>query len=130
MSWQDLALIAAGVIGSVVAVIHGTLVQRRMIAPLRQHLATDPRLGGALGKLVPLLLQFSTYAWLLGGLALIAAPFWAGREGKLATGILVGAMYLFAAIGNGSATRWRHPGWMLMAIALVLILFGMSGHGG
>jgi len=33
--------------------------------------------------------------------------------------------YLFAAIGNCWATRGRHPGWMLYAVALVLIVYGV-----
>jgi hypothetical protein len=37
---------------------------------------------------------------------------------------LVGATYLFGAAGNFWATRGRHPGWMLLALALVLIAFG------
>jgi hypothetical protein len=36
---------------------------------------------------------------------------------------------MFGAIGNLWATRGRHPGWMLMAAALVLILVGANKPG-
>jgi hypothetical protein len=76
------------------------------------------------------LLHFSTFAWLVGGLALIAAAFCHGPDVKLATGLLVGSLYLFGAVGNAWATRGRHPGWMLMAAAAVLIAYGLCGSGG
>ena len=79
---------------------------------------------------MPLLLQFSTFNWLLGGLALIAAALWFGQGAKLATGLLVGSSYLFGAVGNLWGTRGRHPGWMLMAVALVLIVLGVDKSGG
>ena len=47
-----------------------------------------------------------------------------GGEARLITCLLVGSSYLFAVIGNGWATRGRHPGWMLYAVALVLIIVG------
>ena len=125
MVWQDIALVAAGVVGCGVAVIHGVLVQRLMIRPLEA--IADRRYSGPVRRLVPPLLQFSTYNWFLGGLVLIAAGLWFGREARLATGLLVGASYLFGALGNLWATRGWHPGWMLMAIALILIVAGLYG---
>jgi hypothetical protein len=76
-----------------------------------------------------MLLHFSTFAWLVGGLALVAAAAWFGREVKLATGLLVGSLYLYGALGNAWATRGRHPGWILMAAAVGLIGYGFSGSG-
>jgi len=52
------------------------------------------------------------------------------KENVLATGLLVGSSYLFGALGNLWATRGRHPGWMLYALALVLIVFGVNTPGG
>jgi len=73
------------------------------------------------------LLQFSTFNWFLGGLALIVAANAFNQEAKLATGLLVGSSYLFGALGNLWATRGRHPGWMAYALALVLIVYGVGG---
>jgi hypothetical protein len=125
MSWQDVALIAAGIVGSGTALIHGILVQRLMAGPIAPLLLADGRIGAPIRKLVPPLLQFSTFAWFIGGLFLVAAPILLGREARIATGLLVGSLYLFGAAANFWGTRGRHPGWMLMAAALVLIGFGL-----
>jgi len=50
-----------------------------------------------------------------------------GAEAKLATGLLVGSSYLFGAVGNLWASRGRHPGWALYALALGLIAYGLAG---
>ena len=130
MTWQDAALALAGVIGSSVAVFHGVLTQRLMVRPVEALFIADRRIAAPIRRLVPLLLQFSTFNWLLGGLALIAAALWFGQGAKLATGLLVGSSYLFGAVGNLWGTRGRHPGWMLMAVALVLIVLGVDKSGG
>jgi hypothetical protein len=36
---------------------------------------------------------------------------------------------LFGAIGNLWGTRGRHPGWMLLAAAVVLIVLGANKPG-
>jgi hypothetical protein len=120
----------AGVIGSCVAVVHGILTQRLMVRPLEALLLADKRITAPIRRLVPLLLHFSTISWFLGGLALIAAANWFEQDARLATGIFVGSLYLFGALGNLWATRGRHPGWMLMAAALILIVFGVNKSGG
>jgi hypothetical protein len=122
MDWQGVALAMAGVIGSGVAVVHGVLVQRLMVRPFGDFLIAEKRTAGSIRRLVPLLLHFSTFNWFLGGLALIAAAIWFDQDARLATGLLVGSSFLFGAVGNLWATRGRHPGWMLYAVALVLIV--------
>lgn len=128
MDWHDAALGMAGVIGSGVAVVHGVLVQRLIVKPLHLLLA-ERRVAAPVRKLVPPLLHFSTFAWFLGGVALIAAAVWLDPAAKLAAGLFVGALYLFGVIGNFWATRGRHPGWMLLAAALVLIALGVTNPG-
>ena len=126
MNWQNAALAMAGVIGSGVAAVHGILVQRLMVKPFEELALADGRIGAPIRRLVPLLLHFSTISWFLGGLALIAAARWLERDARLATGVFVGSLYLFGALANLWGTRGLHPGWMLMAVALVLIAFGIS----
>ena len=126
MNWQNAALAMAGVIGSGVAVVHGILVQRLMVKPFEEFALADGRIGASIRRMVPLLLHFSTISWFLGGLALIAAARWLEGDARLTTGVFVGSLYLFGALGNFWGTRGLHPGWMLMAAALVLIAFGVS----
>jgi hypothetical protein len=128
MNWHDAALGLAGVIGSGVAVVHGVLVQRLMVRPI-ESLAAPP-FSAPIRRLVPGLLQFSTLNWFIGGLALIAAAAWFEPDAKLAAGVLVGSSYFFGAVGNLWSTRGRHPGWILYAVALVLIVFGVQRPGG
>jgi hypothetical protein len=126
MTWQNAALAMAGIIGAGVAVVHGVLVQRLMVRPFEAFALADRRIAGSTRRLVPLLLHFSTIFWFLGGLALVAAANWFGPDVRLAISLFVGVSYLFGTIGNLWATRGRHPGWMLMAAALVLILLGAN----
>jgi hypothetical protein len=126
MDWHSLALATAGAIGVVVAVIHGMLTQKLMVRPVQSLLPGDKRIAAPIRILIPALLQFSTYNWLLGGFGLIAAAVWLGNEARLAVGLLVGSSYLFGALVNMWATRARHPGGLLYALAVVLIGFGLS----
>ena len=127
MDWQTAALGLAGAIGCTTAVVHGVLIQRLMVGPLEA--IADGRMSRPIRRLAPPLLQFSTYNWLLGGLALLAAAAWLGPEARLATGLLVGSSYLFGAVANFWGTRGRHPGWMLMAAAVTLIGVGLLPTG-
>jgi hypothetical protein len=129
MSWQDYALAAAGLVGAGGAVVHGLLVQRLMVRPFLQISEGDSRFGGAVRRLVPPLLHFSTLAWFLGGLALIAAAVRLDGAARLVTGLLVGSLFLFGAVANFWATRGRHPGWMVMAAAILLIAAGLARPG-
>jgi hypothetical protein len=130
MNWQDAALGMAGVIGSCVAVVHGILVQRLMVRPFEEFFLADPRITAPVRRIVPLLLHFSTISWFLGGLALLAAARWFGQDARLATGLFVGGLFLYGAVGNLWGTRGLHPGWMLMAAALVLIALGVNKSAG
>lgn len=130
MDSHGIALAAAGIIGSVTALVHGVLVQRLMVRPFERLALADGRIGPPILRLVPLLLHFSTVAWFLGGLALIAAQLWLGEGGRVATGIGVGGLFAYGALGNLWGTRGRHPGWMLMAAALALIAYGLGPWGG
>jgi hypothetical protein len=124
MTSHDAALVLAGLIGSFGAVVHGMLTQSHLVAPVRELAAA--RISTPVERLMTILLQFSTFNWFVGGLALIGAA-WAFGEAKLATGLLVGSSYLFATAGNLWATRGRHPGWIVYGAALGLILYGLAG---
>ncbi|WP_430421557.1 hypothetical protein [Phenylobacterium sp.] len=125
MQVQDWALLWAGMIGGGVAVIHGVLTQKLMVAPV----TAQTRLSPVIRRLTAALLQYSTFNWLLGGAALMLVAVTAvGPQAKLAVGLLVGSSYLFAVVGNFWGTRGRHPGWALYAVGLGLIVFGLWGN--
>ncbi len=126
MNLQSVALGMAGVIGSCVAVFHGVLVQRLMVRPFEEFALANERITAPIRRIVPMLLHFSTISWFLGGLALIAAAIWFEPDARFATGLFVGSLYLYGALGNLWGTRRLHPGWMLMAAALVLIALGVN----
>jgi len=130
MNWQNAALGLAGVIGSGTAVVHGILTQRLMVRPIEALFLSDGRTSATIRRLMPLALHFSTIVWFLGGLALIAAAIWFDQDARRATGLFVGSTYLFGALANLWGTRGHHPGWMLMAAALILIAFGLGKSGG
>ena len=113
-------LIAAGSVGCIVAVIHGIAMQKLMIRPFLsgQGLAQSSR------RLVPLLLHFSTLFWFMGGIALIIVPRLADTSAVVTTSIFVGATYTFGAIGNFWGTNGKHPGWLLLAVSVALIVYG------
>jgi hypothetical protein len=46
------------------------------------------------------------------------------------SGLFVGSLSLLGALGNLWGTEGRHPGWMLMAAAVILIVFGVNTSGG
>lgn len=124
MTLGDDALAVAGIIGCVVAVIHGVLVQRILVRPLEG--ITLPRLSGSNKRLLAALLHFSTFNWLVSGIALVYGAFFFSRQAKLVTALLVGSCYLFGAVGNLWAVRRPHPGWILYGMAVFLIGFGLT----
>jgi preprotein translocase subunit SecG len=125
MTPQDIALIAAGALGSAIAVIHGVLMQRYMIGPIQRWFSGGARLNAASKALTPILLHLTTLYWFAGGLALIAAALWFDPSAKFATAACVAALYIPAVIGNFIGTRGMHPGWVLYAISVALIGYGI-----
>ena len=124
MDRHDIALVIAGILGGAGAIVHGVLTQRYIVRPLQELSAT--KLSRSVRRLVTGLLQFSAFTWFVGGIALIIAAYALESQAKLATGLLVGSTYLFAALGNLWATRGRHPGWVIYAVALLLLIYGLA----
>lgn len=123
MSSFQWAFVAAGFMGIIVSIFHGIVMHRRMIKPI----LSAPKLPQSTRRLLPILLHFSTLCWFLGGVALMAIPFFPNTASILTTAIVVGGFYLFGVIGNFWGTRGRHPGWALLAIAVALIAYATSG---
>ncbi len=122
---QHVALIVAGSIGICTAIIHGILTQRLMVRPIGRALVDQPRVSASIRRIIAPLLHYSTYSWVVCGLGLIAAARVTDLSARAAIAVLVAAHYAAAALGNLWATRGRHPGWILMATAVALILFDL-----
>jgi hypothetical protein len=125
MQIADIAMIAAGAIGAGVSLVHGALMQRYMVRPIQAWFDAGAPMNQASKSLVPILLHLTTVYWFAGGLALVAAALWFDASARLATASCVAALYACAVVGNFWGTRGRHPGWMLYALALALIGFGV-----
>ncbi|MER8967271.1 hypothetical protein NKI25_16355 [Mesorhizobium sp. M0808] len=126
MDWRSIALGTAGLIGAATASAHGVLMQRLIVRPIDALIGADARISAPVQRLVPPLLHFTTFNWGLSGLTLIAAALWFGDGARLVTGLFAGSSFLFGAAGALWGTRRFHPGWLLMAIALVLIVLGLG----
>lgn len=118
---NDLLLIIAGFIGATVAIIHGVLMQKLMITPLLQS-TYGQEMKTRARKLLPILLHFSTVFWFVGGVALIVSPFVLNQTERLVVSTVVASFYVFGALGNLWGTEGRHPGWVLLAVAVTLII--------
>lgn len=124
LGWRDVSLIASGVVAVITALIHGRLLDPLIVTPLLR--ANPQGMRRPALALVRPLLHVSTVDWLLGGVALIGTGLLIDGPGRIAVGLLVGGQLLYATVCNAWATRFRHPGWMLMAVTLVLIVAAIS----
>lgn len=122
MDWQTLALAAAGGIGCVVALIHGALTHRYLVLPGLKAAGDAP--SGERAHLAAALLQYSTFSWFAGGVALIAVSLGPAQAQREVAAWLVGTYYLYGAAANLLTLKRLHPGWVLYAAAVALIFYG------
>lgn len=121
------ALTLAGMIGAATAIIHGMLTQRLIVRPVRRALAEQAGVSASIRRLAPMLIHYSTFGWLVCGAALMIAANITDAEARPAISLLAASQFAYAAVGNFWGTRGRHPGWMLMAAAVALIIFDALG---
>ena len=121
MGWQSIAICTAGVFGGVAAIAHGILLNRRIIAPLRQHLDDVRVLPRTAVRLLTPILQVSTLAWFMGGTLLVLGSAYPTDPFRPIVAAGVGIVYLHAAVANFAATRGRHFGWIPFAISVALL---------
>lgn len=124
MDGHGAALVAAGAVAAITATIHGKLLDPLIVTPLLKGSGDGMRRPAR--ALVRPLLHVSTVDWFTGGIALIATGLWVDGPGRIAIGLLVGTQLSYAMAANAWATRGRHPGWILMAVAVALIIAGVS----
>ncbi len=115
---RDLALHLAGALAIVVALAHGGIGELYIFPNTR----IEPR---GRRRLLRLIWLASTVDWIAIGALLFAAPWFgstAARQSVVAAAVIV---YACAAVGNASAVRGLHPGWILMGAVVALSLAGL-----
>jgi len=114
---RDLFLYASAALGLVAAIVHAWLGETRVFPRVR----IDPE---RLTLLIRLVWHCASVSWAAFAVLLIAAPSLGSPSARywiIAAAVLV---YGVAAIGNGIATRWRHYGWIVLALAAGLAFVG------
>lgn len=119
---RETLLMLAGAIASTVSIIHGVLMQQRVVAPVAGSIGNVSVFPRQARDFVAPLLHFTTFGWLLGGVVLVVAPYALPFASVKWLALFVGALFLYGAIVNFAVTRGRHPGWVGMGVAVVLIL--------
>jgi hypothetical protein len=114
---RDLFLQCAGLAAIVVALIHGTLGERRVFA----RASIEP---SRLRNLIRFCWQIGTVGWICGGVLLIAASSIASAQARHWIVITVSAMYGFGVIGNALILRGRHFGWVALSAVIAMAVMG------
>jgi len=127
MNEADLALVSAGTVGTVTAIVHGFVMQRQLIEPLLATPGVGQNMSRTALRLVGPLLRVSTLVWFVTGGLLIWAGLRATGEPRSVVGAAGAIVYGHAAIANAVAVRRLHPGWILMGLAAGLTIVGISG---
>lgn len=117
---KDASIIIAGILGMVIAIIHGYLGAVTIVEPVEN-------IHPAAKRILHAIFFLSAVYWFVGGAILAAAPFYLSSEARLACAFIVAAMFLSGAIGNFWATQGTHFGWALLVIAAVLAWLGRAG---
>ena len=102
---RDLILQCAGVAGVAVALIHGALGETKVFA----RATIQPESLRTLIRLIRLIWQAGTVAWIGCGVLLIAAPSMGSESARHWIVATVVAVYGFAVVANAwsSRSRWR-----------------------
>jgi hypothetical protein len=114
---RDIVLQCAGVAGILVAIIHGVLGETKVFA---RATIEPPRLR----KLIRLVWQAGTVAWVGGGVLLIAAPLMASEPARHWIIATFACVFGFAALANAWAMRGRHFGWVALSAVVALAVAG------
>ena len=110
---HDLMLQCAGIAAIAVALVHSVLGETKVFS----RATIEP---ARLRTLIHGVWHCSTVDWIAGGILLIVTPLVASEAARHWIVAIVGATYLYAAIGNAWATRGRSVGWIAMSAVIAL----------
>ena len=126
MDWSSMVLATAGVFGGGTAVAHGILMKRVIMKPMETVLK---RMGEYLRRAKAWdAFTFQHIQLVTQRALLIATAIWFGQEARLVTGLLAGSSFLYGAIISFWVMRRLHPSWILMTVALILTVLGLTRH--
>ena len=114
---RDLLLQCSGVAAIAVALFHGVLGETKVFA---RATIEPPRLR----KLIRLVWQAGTVAWIGGGVLLIAAPSMASEPARHWIVVTMAVVFGFGALANARAMRGRHFGWVALSAVVALAVAG------
>jgi hypothetical protein len=117
---RDLLLQGAGTVAVIAAIGHGVIGEMRVFAA-NPKITIEP---ARVRRLLRVVWQAGTIAWICCGVLLLAAPMLASEAARhwiVATMIVV---FAAAALGNALAVRGPHIGGVLMGAAVVLAVAG------
>lgn len=106
-----------GAVGAATGVIHGYLGEKKLFAlakiepPYARQMA---RLGWQCGAV----------AWVAMGVLLIFATGFESPDARRSVIVSSVIVYLTGAVGNVMATKGRHFGWAILALAIGLVMTG------
>jgi len=115
---RDLAVQLAGILAVAAAIVHAALGETKVFARVR----IEPEWAR---RLIRIVWQFGTIAWIGLAILLVAAPKLgsdAARNWIIATSIVT---FGFGAAGNAWATRGRHFGWVVLLVVVGLAAIGL-----
>jgi hypothetical protein len=115
---RDLVLQSSGVLAMAAAAIHGVLGETYVFA--RARIEPPP-----LRRLLRLVWQCSTVAWIGSGAMLLVASGLPPGGMRQWIVILVAAVFGFGASANAWATRGRHFGWVVLGLVVILALLSL-----
>jgi hypothetical protein len=116
---RDLLLQASGVLGFAGAAIHGVLGEVRVFPHV--NLPTE---RARFLFLLRVVWQASTVGWMALAVLLAVAPSLGSDAARHWIVAMAVVNFGFAAIGNAWANRFRHFGWVLLAVVVALALAG------
>ncbi len=116
---RTLLVQSAGILALLVSVVHGVLGETKVFARARIEPAWARRL-------IRLVWQAGTVAWMALAVLLIAAPSFGSDAARI--WIIAVSIVAFgcAAMANAWATRGRHFGWVAMTVVVGLAAAGLS----
>jgi hypothetical protein len=114
---RDILLQCSGLAAIAAALIHGAIGEIKVFP----RVTIEP---AWVRRLMRVVWQASTVAWIGCGVLLVAAPMMASTPARHWIVITLACVFAAAALGNAWATRGRHFGWMMLSAVVALAVAG------